>query len=159
MEVHLARSAGFCFGVRRAVEMTEEAVGAGKAPAMLGSVIHNAQVIDALCAAGARLIHSPREAKEGEWVVIRAHGEGEATYRLLSERNCRVLDGTCPHVRRIQDIPLALDLASLRHSSHSFYLQYISSVYLTKGISRLRELPHDTTGVLPCQHLWGIFFI
>ena len=104
MRVILAKSAGFCYGVRRAVELTEGSVAAGERPAMLGPVIHNGQVIDDLCRRGARLIRCAGEARPGETVVIRAHGEGEATYRTLEEKGCRVIDGTCPHVRRIQAI-------------------------------------------------------
>jgi len=104
MEVLLAKSAGFCYGVRRAVEMAEAAAAEGKKPAMLGSVIHNKHVINALLEQGARLIHSAEEAFCGETVVIRAHGEGKATYECLQEKGADILDGTCPHVRRIQQI-------------------------------------------------------
>ena len=101
MQVILAKSAGFCYGVRRAVELAERAVYEGYLPAMLGPVIHNDQVIADLCRRGAHLIGSPDEAKSAEVVIIRAHGEGEETFRRLREKNCRIWDGTCPHVRRI----------------------------------------------------------
>ena len=104
MEIVVAKSAGFCYGVRRAVELAEEAVHSGCLPAMLGPVIHNDQVVGDLCRRGAHVIQSPEEAKSAEAVVIRAHGEGEETFRRLGEKNCRILDGTCPHVRRIQEI-------------------------------------------------------
>ena len=104
MDVILAKSAGFCYGVHRAVELAEAAAAQGKKPAMLGSVIHNKHVINALLDQGARLIHRAGEAREGETVVIRAHGEGKATYDTLKEIGAEILDGTCPHVRRIQEI-------------------------------------------------------
>ncbi len=104
MQVIEAKSAGFCYGVRRAVELTEQALDQGKRPAMLGPVIHNSAVIRQLCSRGARLIQSPGEARPGEPVVIRAHGEGEETYRVLRDIGAEILDGTCPHVRRIQEI-------------------------------------------------------
>ena len=104
MQVIVAKSAGFCYGVRRAVDLAEHVVAAGERPAMLGPVIHNSQVIEDLCARGARLIHAPEEAQPEEVVVIRAHGEAARTYAVLAERRCRIIDGTCPHVRRIQDI-------------------------------------------------------
>ena len=102
MEVILAKSAGFCYGVRRAVELAGQWAGQGLA--MLGPVIHNAAVIDGLLSAGSRLIASPEEARPGERVLIRAHGEGEQTYRTLEKIGAEILDGTCPHVRRIQEI-------------------------------------------------------
>ena len=66
MQVLLAKSAGFCYGVRRAVELAEKMVTDGEQPAMLGPVIHNSQVIEDLCNRGARLIQRPEEAKPGE---------------------------------------------------------------------------------------------
>ena len=105
MQVLLAKSAGFCYGVRRAVELAEKMVTDGEQPAMLGPVIHNSQVIEDLCNRGARLIQRPEEAKPGETVIIRAHGEPERTYQILQDRGCRVVDGTCPHVRRCQGCP------------------------------------------------------
>ena len=104
MKVLQAESAGFCYGVRRAVELAESAARAGRRPVMLGSVIHNRHVIEGLLARGARIAERPEEAEPGETVVIRAHGEGEATYRVLRERGAEILDGTCPHVRRIQKL-------------------------------------------------------
>ena len=104
MRVILAKSAGFCYGVRRAVDLAERAVYQGYLPAMLGPVIHNEQVVGDLCRRGARIIQSPDAARSAEVVIIRAHGEGEETFRRLQEKNCRILDGTCPHVRRIQEI-------------------------------------------------------
>ncbi len=104
MEVILAKSAGFCYGVRRAVELATGAVEEGRRPAMLGPVIHNAAVIRQLTEGGARLIAAPEEAAAGETVVVRAHGEGADTFHTLEERGAQVLDGTCPHVRRIQEI-------------------------------------------------------
>ena len=104
MKVIQAKSAGFCYGVRRAVELTEQALAEGNSPAMLGPVIHNSAVIEDICRRGGRLIDDLRQAAPGEAVVIRAHGEGETTYRALAERGAVILDGTCPHVRRIQEI-------------------------------------------------------
>jgi len=104
MEVILAKSAGFCYGVSRAVELAEKAAAEGKKPVMLGSVIHNSYVINNLLSQGARLVKSADEVLEGETVIIRAHGEGERTYRILEEKGAEILDGTCPHVRRIQQL-------------------------------------------------------
>jgi 4-hydroxy-3-methylbut-2-enyl diphosphate reductase len=104
MEVILAQSAGFCYGVRRAVELTEQAAAEGRRPVMLGSVIHNRHVIDSLLQKGSRIVSSPEEVEPGEAVVIRAHGAGEETYRALEAKGAEIIDGTCPHVRRIQEI-------------------------------------------------------
>ena len=100
MRVIQAQSAGFCYGVERAVRMAEEAAAAGGC-VMLGSIIHNDSVVRRLEALGARQVQSAEEVQPGETVLIRAHGEPVETYRALEARGARVLDATCPHVLRI----------------------------------------------------------
>ena len=99
MRVIQAQSAGFCYGVERAVRMAEEAAAAGCV--MLGSIIHNDSVVRRLEVLGARQVQSAEEVQPGETVLIRAHGEPVETYRTLEARGARVLDATCPHVLRI----------------------------------------------------------
>ena len=70
MSVHLAKTAGFCFGVSRAVELVEQAVTAGKTVATLGPIIHNRHAVDRFAKMGVRVIETPEEAKAGETVVI-----------------------------------------------------------------------------------------
>ena len=100
MRVIQAQSAGFCYGVERAVRMAEEAAAAGGC-VMLGSIIHNDSVVRRLEALGARQVQSAGEVQPGETALIRAHGEPVETYRTLEARGARVLDATCPHVLRI----------------------------------------------------------
>ena len=75
MSVKIAKSAGFCFGVSRAVELVEESAGAGKKVATLGPIIHNRHVVDKFKSMGVRVIDSPEEAIPGETVIIRSHGQ------------------------------------------------------------------------------------
>ena len=74
MRVELAKSAGFCYGVRRAVELAEQAAAAGEPCVMLGHIIHNSSVIAALEARGVRVIERPEDAPAGASVIIRSHG-------------------------------------------------------------------------------------
>ena len=104
MRVELAKSAGFCYGVRRAVEMVQQAAQSGDSCVMLGPVIHNDQVIARLAEEGVRCISSPEQAIPGQTVVIRSHGEGPETYCSLERAGGRVLDATCPNVKRIHQI-------------------------------------------------------
>ena len=85
MQVILAKTAGFCYGVERAVHMAEVAAREGGC-VMLGSIIHNDRVITALEALGARQADSPQQVRPGETVIIRAHGETREALRLLEER-------------------------------------------------------------------------
>ena len=104
MRVELAKSAGFCYGVRRAVELAEQAAAAGEPCVMLGHIIHNSSVIAALEARGVRVIERPEDAPAGASVIIRSHGEGRGAYEALEARGARVLDATCPNVSRIHRI-------------------------------------------------------
>ena len=104
MKLELAKSAGFCYGVRRAVRMAEQAAAEGRPCVMLGPIIHNSSVIEYLGALGVGLIHSPAEAEAGTAVIIRSHGEGRETYETLSQRGCSLVDATCPNVSRIHQI-------------------------------------------------------
>ncbi len=103
MKVVLAESAGFCYGVKRAVSLAEETA-RQHGGAMLGSVIHNAHVIAELERLGMRLISSPEEAESGENVLIRSHGERLEVCQALEARGAVIVDATCPNVRRTQQL-------------------------------------------------------
>ena len=103
MKILLAKTAGFCYGVKRAVELAEGTARQG-AVYLLGHITHNDHVIRRLEKMGAVTISSPEEAARGSTVLIRAHGEPDCVYRALEARGCRVLDATCPNVTRIHNI-------------------------------------------------------
>ncbi|MCQ2437681.1 MAG: 4-hydroxy-3-methylbut-2-enyl diphosphate reductase, partial [Clostridia bacterium] len=97
MAVILADHAGFCFGVRRAVETAEKA-----APALtLGPIIHNPQVVERLRGLGIESVEHPEEVPEGGRIVIRSHGVAREITEALRKRNCEIIDATCPFVGRI----------------------------------------------------------
>ncbi|MBE6908357.1 MAG: bifunctional 4-hydroxy-3-methylbut-2-enyl diphosphate reductase/30S ribosomal protein S1 [Ruminococcaceae bacterium] len=103
MKVILAKSAGFCYGVERAVALAGQTA-RDRGGAMLGSVIHNDHVIAELAALGMRQIASPEEARAGEPVLIRSHGERLDVIEALTARGAEVVDATCPNVRRTQQL-------------------------------------------------------
>ena len=100
----LAQSAGFCYGVRRAVELAEEKAAQGIPCVMLGSIIHNKDMVDRLAAQGVRAVERPEEVPDGFGVIIRSHGEGQAVHRYFAQRNIAVFDATCPNVTNIHKI-------------------------------------------------------
>ena len=104
MKLELARSAGFCYGVRRAVELAEQAAAKGAPCVMLGSIIHNQAVIGRLAERGLRSVKTPEEVPNGASVIIRSHGESRVVYELLERRGAQILDATCPNVTRIHEI-------------------------------------------------------
>lgn len=104
MEITVAQSAGFCFGVNRAVQMVYEALDAGKPVATLGPIIHNTDVVNDMVARGARIIQNVSELKPGEFVVIRSHGVGRDIYEQIEILGNPVIDATCPFVAKIHKI-------------------------------------------------------
>ncbi len=104
MSVTLAKSAGFCFGVSRAVETVEQAAKEGKKVVTLGPIIHNRHVVDKFRALGVQVIETPEEAEPGDTVIIRSHGVSRAVYSRLEERGVEIIDATCPFVKRIHGI-------------------------------------------------------
>ena len=104
MKATLAKTAGFCFGVDRAVSLVEEAVAAGKRVSTLGPIIHNRHVMDHFAAEGVRELSEPEEAAAGTTVVIRSHGVSRDVYERLSRRGVEIVDATCPFVKRIHKL-------------------------------------------------------
>ena len=103
-EIFLAESAGFCFGVRRSVEMAEKLIGEQGSCSSLGQLIHNEDVVNRLKDMGLRVINSPEEAEAEEHVLIRAHGVAREVYERLAQRGAVVTDASCPKVKAIHTI-------------------------------------------------------
>ena len=104
MKLRLAKSAGFCYGVRRAVELAGEAAASGRPCVMLGSIIHNRDVVGSLARQGLTAVDQVEDVPSGYGVIIRSHGESRETYRRLEAQGADILDATCPNVKRIHHI-------------------------------------------------------
>lgn len=102
MEIVTAKTAGFCFGVKRAVDEAYRALGEGKKIATLGDIIHNRQVIEDLESRGVYSYERPEDIPEDCCVVIRAHGIGKDVYGRMGSRE--YIDLTCPFVAKIHKI-------------------------------------------------------
>jgi (E)-4-hydroxy-3-methyl-but-2-enyl pyrophosphate reductase len=102
MQVLLADEYGFCFGVERAVDMVEDALGEGDTVRSLGPLIHNEQEMARLGEHGVTTITDPIQIKRGETAVIRAHGVTPDVQKELEEKASKVVDATCPFVTRVQ---------------------------------------------------------
>jgi (E)-4-hydroxy-3-methyl-but-2-enyl pyrophosphate reductase/ribosomal protein S1 len=99
MKVIKAEACGFCYGVRRAVEMAENAKSGTRT---LGPIIHNPQVVNRLAAQGVMPIETLDEVMDGSTVLIRSHGVGPDSYEQAKRKNIVILDATCPHVKKAQ---------------------------------------------------------
>ena len=104
MQIILAKTAGFCFGVNRAVKLTYELLGQGRPVATLGPLIHNPQVVEDLESKGAITCDSVDDVPDGCEVVIRSHGVGQSVYDKISTRRLAYHDATCPFVTKIHKI-------------------------------------------------------
>ena len=104
MKVTVADPAGFCFGVRRAVELVEQTAAGGKPVVTLGPIVHNRHVVERFNALGVREAAEVAEIPDGATVIIRAHGVGRAVYEALEARGLTVVDATCPFVDRIHKL-------------------------------------------------------
>ncbi len=107
----MADRAGFCFGVKRAVDAILEALTAGEPERevwTIGMPIHNPQEVARLRAMGLRVAGEAAEVPPGAKVLIRAHGESRAVLNELREKNVCVIVTTCPFVRRAQDLANSL---------------------------------------------------
>ena len=104
MKIVLAQSAGFCYGVRRAVELAEETACKGEPCVMLGYIIHNKDMIDHLAEMGMNTVERVEDVPAGSSVIIRSHGESRAIHEQLEARGAKILNATCPNVTHIHKI-------------------------------------------------------
>ena len=104
MQIILAKTAGFCFGVNRAVKLTYELLEQGRPVATFGPLIHNPQVVEDLESKGAITCDSVDDVPDGCEVVIRSHGVGQSVYDKISTRRLAYHDATCPFVTKIHKI-------------------------------------------------------
>ena len=108
MEVRLAKTAGFCFGVKRAVETVYEQVKEcqGENIYTYGPIIHNEEVVKDMKSKGVEVIHSEEELRElsSGVVIIRSHGVSKRIHDILDEQGLRCVDATCPFVKKIHRI-------------------------------------------------------
>ena len=102
-KVILAESAGFCYGVKRAIEIAERAAAEGRCYT-LGALIHNKQETNRLEQLGACLAGDMESIPDGSTVIMRSHGSPRSDYECLEAKGCRIVDATCPNVARIHKI-------------------------------------------------------
>ncbi len=100
VKVRLARNSGFCFGVKRAINMAMKAAPESDNIVTLGPIIHNPQMVEKLKEHGIDHVHSVDEIPSSATVIIRSHGVTRETLDLLHSKNLRIIDATCPYVSK-----------------------------------------------------------
>ena len=107
--VRLAKNTGFCFGVRRAVAIAESALKRSKGSiSSFGSIIHNAQVVEALSKKGLKVVKDIKKVRPGSRLVISSHGLSPRIYGDIAKSGVEIIDATCPFVLNAQKIALRL---------------------------------------------------
>lgn len=108
-EIKLAKTAGFCFGVDRAVNLVYDLVAKGEKVCTLGPIIHNAQLVDDLEKKGVKIIDNISACPNGYKIVIRTHGVEKAVIEQLEEKSADYVNATCPFVTKIHNIVKKID--------------------------------------------------
>ena len=113
MRIKVAKSAGFCFGVKRALEIAFKTAAVEKKVYMLGDIVHNEHVIADIKRAGIKKIRSLGKGS-GNVLLIRAHGQGLAVFKKAKQCRYVIVDATCPMVREIHRIVSRMDKLGYR---------------------------------------------
>ncbi|MDD3192265.1 MAG: bifunctional 4-hydroxy-3-methylbut-2-enyl diphosphate reductase/30S ribosomal protein S1 [Oscillospiraceae bacterium] len=104
MRIKIAKTAGFCFGVDRAVKIAFDAAEEYPHVVTLGPIIHNPQIVEQLAGKGVQAVEAPEQIPQGATVVIRSHGVGRSIYDYLERSGIPYVDATCPFVAKIHQI-------------------------------------------------------
>lgn len=114
IRVQIAPSYGFCEGVRRAFALAEKVLTQGDSVFLLGELIHNRDAMAMLCERGARIVSSVEDISPGAVVVTRSHGIPKSLAASLVAKGVKVVDTTCPKVRRVQILAKRLEKEGYR---------------------------------------------
>ena len=117
MRVVVAKNAGFCFGVRRAVDMARREARERGRVYTWGKLIHNEGVVNDLMAEGILPVDSLEGLGAGDTLIVRAHGAPPSLYEACEQRGIRTVDATCPFVERIHPIVRAAVQAGIDRKS------------------------------------------
>ncbi len=104
MKIEVAKTAGFCFGARRAVDMVYKLLAEGKKAATLGAILHNPQLVAQLEERGVRIVAEPDQTPPGYVLVIRSHGVTAQAEAEISRLRIPYVDATCPYVKKIHNL-------------------------------------------------------
>ena len=138
MEIIRAENSGFCFGVRKALEITEEEIEAQQGRSgkiyTCGPLIHNRDVTDYLARRGCGILEDPLAAEDGDTLIIRSHGEPKSFFDRLAGRDIRLVDATCPFVKRIHELVREADEAGKR-------IIIVGDALLQQAMKDIKPLP------------------
>jgi len=156
--VKVARSAGFCWGVKRAVNLAVEASKSGKVYC-LGELIHNRLEIERLKSFGIEFVESVESLERGETIIIRSHGIPPKTMKRIGEKGLKAVDATCPFVKDVHEKAVRLEeekypvciLGNPNHPEVIGIAGHVKEPLIVNSIDELEDFPKmDRLGVV-CQ--------
>lgn len=103
VKIKIAKHAGFCFGVRRAVEIVEKELESGKNIFCLGDLVHNNRVVNDLKKKGLKVCNSIDKIPPNNFLIIRSHGLDKRSIKKAKESKLKIIDATCPFVKKLQE--------------------------------------------------------
>ncbi|NLO46816.1 MAG: bifunctional 4-hydroxy-3-methylbut-2-enyl diphosphate reductase/30S ribosomal protein S1 [Clostridiales bacterium] len=147
MKVIVAKTAGFCYGVSRALEIAEKAAVQSERCYTLGSLVHNRYAVSSLLNKGVREVSDIRELPPGSTVIIRSHGISRNVYNDLKEKGHTIIDATCPNVSRIHRIVekaseqgrVTVIIGSREHPEVQAICGWADTAVVFKDISDIKE--------------------
>ena len=166
MEFKVARSAGFCWGVKRAVNMAVETLKGNSRTFCLGELIHNRREIERLKKLGMEFIESMEELRSGDTVIIRSHGVSPKVVKELKERGTRIVDATCPFVKDVHEKATKLQkegypvliLGNPNHPEVKGIAGHVEKPLIINSLEGIRELPKMAKLGVVCQTTLNINF-
>ncbi len=156
MKITVASSAGYCFGVNRAVSMVHSLLDAGKKVSTLGPIIHNPQTLAELTARGVKIADTVADAPADATLVIRSHGVGSKIYEEIASRGINFRDATCPFVAKIHSIVAhasaqgrtVLVAGDIAHPEVQGIIGHCNGPYFVfQNASELKELTENHSGL------------
>jgi len=114
MKILLAKDAGYCFGVRDAVNLAKKSGDDFQEVYMLGDIVHNETVVDDLNKSGSKVVESLNDIPEDKPVLFRAHGTDPETWKKAQKKKLNIIDATCPLVTEIHEEIKELELENRR---------------------------------------------
>lgn len=151
IQVFIAPGAGFCFGVKRAIQMAEKAAAeAGSKVYTLGPLIHNPQVVEKLHEKGVKLTDGLEGLPRGAVLILRSHGVGPSVYARAEKAGLKIVDATCPNVKKVQKLAVELKnkgycLVILGEEHHPEVESIIETVnneaYVVNGVKEAEDIP------------------
>ena len=109
MKILIAKDAGYCFGVRDAVNLAYETAEDHGDVYMLGHIVHNENVVKDLDEAGAKVVRKLKDVPKGKPIMFRAHGTSTKVWEKAQKQNMNIIDATCPLVKEIHDEVIKLE--------------------------------------------------